>query len=96
MNYPTNLSLQISRQIPYMRIRVDVRLQLCGNDQLACIELQLLADRSTGATYVHTGCCNIVRHGLITRESRSTENALHNAAPESRTKVTPASNRSTI
>lgn len=59
-NYPTNLSFQISWWIPRMRIRIDMRLQLCGNDRLACIELQLLTDRPTGAAYVHTGCCNIV------------------------------------
>lgn len=60
INYLMNLLFQISRRTPCMRIRVDVRLQLCGNDRLACIEPQLLTDRPTGAACVHTGCCNNV------------------------------------
>lgn len=53
-----NLSRRISRRrrTPCMRIRVDERPQLCGNDRLACIEPQLLTDRPTGATGQHTGC----------------------------------------
>lgn len=79
-----------------MRIRIDMRLQLCGNDRLACIELQLLTDRPTGAACVHTGCCNIVSDTGSLRGKVGVLKTRSNATPESRTKVAPASNRLTI
>lgn len=82
-----------------MRIRVDaVSAIMRKRSLLACIELQLLTDRPTGAACARTGCNNIV---FDTGSLRGKVGVLVPRSPErgfrkSDEKAAPASNRSTI